>query len=85
MPFKAAVFKAPKQLVDIQSSSTTMTDYFCDNKTEITLRGSVEIVSDFFFTAINSILYQRGEESTLSRSMGSFVRPFSFANETFVS
>ncbi|GKY95506.1 hypothetical protein MPSEU_000512300 [Mayamaea pseudoterrestris] len=29
-------------------------------KTEITLKGSVEIVSDFFFTAINSILYQRG-------------------------
>lgn len=31
------------------------------NKTEITLKGSVEIVSEFFFTAINSILYQRGE------------------------
>lgn len=31
-----------------------------NNKTEITLKGSVEIVSDFFFTAINSILYQRG-------------------------
>lgn len=32
-----------------------------DAKTsEITLKGSVEIVSDFFFTAINSILYQRG-------------------------
>mmetsp|Transcript_24025 Transcript_24025/g.58748 ORF Transcript_24025/g.58748 Transcript_24025/m.58748 type:complete len:216 (+) Transcript_24025:1623-2270(+) len=31
-----------------------------DNKTEITLRGSVDIVSEFFFTAINSILYQRG-------------------------
>mmetsp|Transcript_9959 Transcript_9959/g.13138 ORF Transcript_9959/g.13138 Transcript_9959/m.13138 type:complete len:231 (+) Transcript_9959:101-793(+) len=32
-----------------------------DEKTsEITLKGSVEIVSDFFFTAINSILYQRG-------------------------
>lgn len=30
-------------------------------KTEITLKGSVEIVSEFFFTAINSILYQRGE------------------------
>ncbi|GAX23590.1 mitotic spindle assembly checkpoint protein MAD2 [Fistulifera solaris] len=30
------------------------------NKTEITLKGSVDIVSDFFFTAINSILYQRG-------------------------
>ena len=29
-------------------------------KTEITLKGSVEIVSEFFFTAINSILYQRG-------------------------
>jgi mitotic spindle assembly checkpoint protein MAD2 len=29
-------------------------------KTEITLKGSVAIVSDFFFTAINSILYQRG-------------------------
>lgn len=27
--------------------------------TEITLKGSVDIVSDFFFTAINSILYQR--------------------------
>jgi mitotic spindle assembly checkpoint protein MAD2 len=29
--------------------------------TVITLQGSVEIVSEFFFTAINSILYQRGE------------------------
>jgi len=28
--------------------------------TEITLKGSVAIVSEFFFTAINSILYQRG-------------------------
>lgn len=32
-----------------------------DNKTEITLKGSVDIVSEFFFTAINSILYQRGK------------------------
>lgn len=31
-----------------------------DTKTEITLKGSVEIVAEFFFTAINSILYQRG-------------------------
>eukprot|EP00535_Pseudo-nitzschia_heimii_P003094 CAMPEP_0197173920 /NCGR_PEP_ID=MMETSP1423-20130617/655_1 /TAXON_ID=476441 /ORGANISM="Pseudo-nitzschia heimii, Strain UNC1101" /LENGTH=223 /DNA_ID=CAMNT_0042622789 /DNA_START=56 /DNA_END=727 /DNA_ORIENTATION=- len=31
-----------------------------DNQTEITLKGSVDIVSEFFFTAINSILYQRG-------------------------
>lgn len=31
-----------------------------DNKTVITLKGSVAIVSEFFFTAINSILYQRG-------------------------
>jgi len=30
------------------------------NDTIITLKGSVEIVSEFFFTAINSILYQRG-------------------------
>ena len=30
------------------------------SKTEITLKGSVDIVSEFFFTAINSILYQRG-------------------------
>lgn len=30
------------------------------SKTEINLKGSVGIVSDFFFTAINSILYQRG-------------------------
>jgi hypothetical protein len=35
------------------------------SKTEITLKGSVEIVSDFFFTAINSILYQRGKLSAL--------------------
>lgn len=33
-----------------------------DTKTEIiTLNGSVEIVSEFFFAAINSILYQRGK------------------------
>jgi len=31
-----------------------------DIKTTITLKGSVEIISGFFFTAINSILYQRG-------------------------
>jgi mitotic spindle assembly checkpoint protein MAD2 len=31
-----------------------------ESKTEITLKGSVAIVSEFFFTAINSILYQRG-------------------------
>lgn len=31
------------------------------NKTVITLKGSVTIVADFFFTAINSILYQRGK------------------------
>jgi len=31
-----------------------------DVQTEITLKGSVDIVSEFFFTAINSILYQRG-------------------------
>lgn len=31
-----------------------------NNDTIITLKGSVEIVSEFFFTAINSILYQRG-------------------------
>jgi mitotic spindle assembly checkpoint protein MAD2 len=31
-----------------------------DTKTVITLKGSVAIVSEFFHTAINSILYQRG-------------------------
>mmetsp|Transcript_38505 Transcript_38505/g.56505 ORF Transcript_38505/g.56505 Transcript_38505/m.56505 type:complete len:227 (-) Transcript_38505:169-849(-) len=31
-----------------------------DTKNIITLKGSVAIVSEFFFTAINSILYQRG-------------------------
>lgn len=31
-----------------------------DTKTIIALKGSVAIVSEFFFTAINSILYQRG-------------------------
>ena len=29
--------------------------------TVITLKGSFEIVSEFFLTAINSILYQRGK------------------------
>mmetsp|Transcript_12567 Transcript_12567/g.34859 ORF Transcript_12567/g.34859 Transcript_12567/m.34859 type:complete len:233 (-) Transcript_12567:152-850(-) len=41
-----------------------------DEKTsEITLKGSVDIVSDFFFAAINSILYQRGiyEPETFKR------------------
>jgi hypothetical protein len=32
-----------------------------ENQTEITLKGSVDVVSEFFFTAINSILYQRGK------------------------
>jgi len=31
-----------------------------DTETVITLKGSVDIVTEFFFTAINSILYQRG-------------------------
>mmetsp|Transcript_42261 Transcript_42261/g.62634 ORF Transcript_42261/g.62634 Transcript_42261/m.62634 type:complete len:239 (+) Transcript_42261:1582-2298(+) len=31
-----------------------------DKTAEITLKGSVDIVAEFFFTAINSILYQRG-------------------------
>jgi len=46
-----------------QTATTTMTnpkDGDDTNKTVITLKGSVTIVSDFFFTAINSILYQRG-------------------------
>lgn len=36
-------------------------------KTEnvITLKGSVAVVSEFFYCAINSILYQRGEEHRL--------------------
>lgn len=40
-----------------------------DTKTIITLQGSVKIVSEFFFTAINSILYQRGiyEPETFKR------------------
>jgi mitotic spindle assembly checkpoint protein MAD2 len=38
------------------------------SKTVITLKGSVEIVSEFFFTAINSILYQRGEFHACNRS-----------------
>ena len=37
------------------------------NKTVITLKGSVSIVADFFFTAINSILYQRGTLSGASK------------------
>jgi len=32
-----------------------------DTNTEISLKGSVEIVSEFFFAAVNSILYQRGK------------------------
>jgi len=41
-----------------------------DNQTVITLKGSVSIVKDFFFTAINSILYQRGiyQPETFQRS-----------------
>jgi hypothetical protein len=39
---------------------TNQNDGDDSNKTVITLKGSVSIVSDFFFTAINSILYQRG-------------------------
>ena len=46
--------------------STSMATNSSNNKTEITLRGSVDIVSDFFFTAINSILYQRGEFQRLT-------------------
>ena len=32
-------------------------------ETVITLKGSVQTVSEFFFTAINSILYQRGKQA----------------------
>lgn len=39
------------------------------NKTVINLKGSVTIVSDFFFTAINSILYQRGTFCRTSTSI----------------
>ena len=38
------------------STATTSTD----TQTTITLKGSIQIVSKFFHTAINSILYQRG-------------------------
>jgi mitotic spindle assembly checkpoint protein MAD2 len=41
------------------------------NDTVITLKGSVEIVSEFFFTAINSILYQRGKSNMSDRSESS--------------
>lgn len=44
----------------ICSIDSTMLALETAEKTEITLQGSVEIVSEFFFTAINSILYQRG-------------------------
>jgi hypothetical protein len=43
-----------------RNERSIMTSTDTARKTEITLKGSVEIVSDFFFTAINSILYQRG-------------------------
>lgn len=43
------------------SKTHTHTMTSVESKTVITLKGSVEIVSEFFFTAINSILYQRGE------------------------
>jgi len=43
-----------------QSTMTKHSDGDDANKTVITLKGSVTIVADFFFTAINSILYQRG-------------------------
>ena len=46
----------------VERERETMTN---NNKTEITLKGSVDIVSDFFFTAINSILYQRGKLTTV--------------------
>ena len=47
--------KRPKKLLH-QSTMASSTD----TKTIITLKGSVAIVSEFFFTAINSLLYQRG-------------------------
>ena len=40
-----------------------------DNQTEITLKGSVDIVSEFFFYAINSILYQRGKYCVILSSV----------------
>jgi hypothetical protein len=40
---------------------------------QINLKGSVAIVSDFFFTAINSILYQRGKFDDLFIGLLDFV------------
>ncbi len=42
----------------MSTSATASTS--TDTKTVITLKGSIAIISEFFHTAINSILYQRG-------------------------
>jgi len=57
--------RSQKQTITTKASyeSPINTIKMVASDTVITLKGSVEIVSEFFFTAINSILYQRGESS----------------------
>jgi len=52
----AGQYKVKEQ--QFSTISNNMTDA---KDTVITLKGSVQTVSEFFFTAINSILYQRGK------------------------
>jgi len=52
--------KKPKRTSSKQQSTMANKNDDDATKTVITLKGSVKIVADFFFTAINSILYQRG-------------------------
>lgn len=68
------------------SKTGTMTkqnDVDDSNKTVITLKGSVSIVSDFFFTAINSILYQRGKLSRAGKKV-LFLFVWRFCDGAFV-
>jgi hypothetical protein len=58
------------RFIALSSPISTKTSKMVEPKdTVITLKGSVEIVSEFFFTAINSILYQRGELLVFSVAM----------------
>ena len=50
---KALTAAAHKPLVNMSAATKT--------ENVITLKGSVAVVSEFFYCAINSILYQRGE------------------------
>lgn len=57
------LFRTGESLAGFLITNNVIANMSAATKTEnvITLKGSVAVVSEFFYCAINSILYQRGE------------------------